>query len=206
MNAGRFCDAFTEQWKRDVEDAGDILLCDYKHDKIWTEYMLGRNDSFLGRLAQTLSFSMAREWYTLDAVYYNPQPNLFPAGGMYPARLDVLIEHENGSKVEEEMWKLLLWRSPLKVLIFYDYREDRKERDPKKKTWLDEKLQTLCEMGQEVHDRWPEASDTEYLFLVGNRADADSAPSWRRWIVKPGDFGRPQLSVEMNPRISFRLG
>jgi len=37
------------------------------------------------------------------------------------------IEHENGCDVETEMWKLAHWRSPLKVLVFYDF--DMQDRE-----------------------------------------------------------------------------
>ena len=31
--------------------------------------------------------------------------------------MDVIIEHENDCDIEKEMWKLLMFRSPLKVLV-----------------------------------------------------------------------------------------
>ena len=37
------------------------------------------------------------------------------------------------------MWKLLMWRSPLKVLIFYDYLEEEKAKHPNLDAWLEKK-------------------------------------------------------------------
>ena len=44
----------------------------------------------------------------------------YPNSG-YPFLWDILIEHENDKCPENEMWKLMLLRSPLKVIIFYDH-------------------------------------------------------------------------------------
>ena len=192
--AKRFCDAFIEQWKEDSANANDILHA-YSHDTPWTEYMVKKEDSFLSRLSKNLSHEMAREWYTLDVVYYDEKQNLFRSEG-YPACLHVIVEHENQGDVEEEMWKLLMFRSPLKVLIFYDYNEYEKEQNPRKARWLDEKLIELFRMGEEVDAIWAEAKDTEYLFLVGNRSQEGKVPIWKDWIVTQGDFGEARRRLE----------
>ncbi len=128
---------------------------------------------------------MSREWYTLDAVFYSGN-NLFGSlekGKEYPPLLDVLIEHENGGDVETEMWKLLLFRAPLKVIIFYDWGCNDKihttEKKRKERTqWLPDKLGELALMAMKVEHLWPENEDTEYLFIVGHRDSEDQL----RWI------------------------
>ena len=56
---------------------------------------------------------------------------LFKNNLWYPSKLHVLIEHEHGESIEEEMWKLLFLRAPLKVLIFYDWDEAKKTKEEK---------------------------------------------------------------------------
>ena len=118
----RFCNEFREQWNVEKEKNTDGILNAYKEDRTWTDFMLNMEVGFLFQLSQKLGLKMDKEWYTMDCVYYEETPNLYDKG-FYPACLHVYIEHENGDSVEEEMWKLLLFRSPLKVLIFYDYPE-----------------------------------------------------------------------------------
>ncbi|MDE0032885.1 MAG: hypothetical protein OXU75_07125 [Deltaproteobacteria bacterium] len=202
VSAMDFCDAFTKQWKEDIDssDGHDAILDAYKYETPWTEYMLAGERPFLRRLLKKLPSSldgrlmMGREWYTLDAVYYEEGTCIYRPpkdGGPYPDCLHVIIEHENAGDVETEMWKLLMFRSPLKVLIFYDYRDDCKKTDEKKEKWLAEKVSKLFEMGRAVERRWSEADNVEYLFLVGNRSEEGQIPCWRYLAVKPGGFKQP---------------
>ncbi|MCY4438590.1 MAG: hypothetical protein OXE53_00040 [Deltaproteobacteria bacterium] len=200
VSAEDFCKAFAEQWREELPIRQDDILRAYEHNKPWTEYMLAKKEtpceqSFLRRLATRLcpSLGMGREWYTLDAVYYEEQEDSYiyrpKGGGPYPDCLRVIVEHENGEDVETEMWKLLMFRSPLKVLIFYDYRDDCKTT-PKTKDWLDEKLRKLFEMGRKVKRACPEADNVEYLFIVGNRSEDGQTPRWRYCVVEGGGFER----------------
>lgn len=188
-----FCVAFAEQWKDDVTNENDILVA-YPDYKQRTAYMLGREDSFLSRLSKKLCCAMAREWYKLDAVFYDENQNLCHRG-MYPACFHVIVEHENNDDVETEMWKLLMFRSPLKVLIFYDWSENQKQISPQRAKWLDKKLLKLFSMGENVDALWPEANDTEYLFLVGNQSE-EGQIVWRNWTVNQGDFGKARQKHE----------
>ena len=105
--------------------------------------------------------------------------DLFRDRLLYPSQLLVLIEHENFSNVEEEMWKLIFWRCPLKVLIFYDWNEYEKESTPKRRNWLPEKLKTLRSMLDDVDAASVEPDSAEYLFLVGNWEKPDGHVHWR---------------------------
>ena len=202
VTAKQFCKVFHKLWNEDKENKREFILGAYPNDKPWTKFMLGSYKSFLYRVSEGLvsneqSFKMAREWMKMDCVYYKEEPNLIE-NDIYPACLDVYIEHENGNYVEEEMWKLLLCRSPLKVLVFYDHPEYDKNTETKHK-WLQNKLCKLLWMGQKVDDEWPEAGDTEYLFLVGNRVNKGGFPRWRYLIVESGNFRKvsEQDSLEL---------
>ena len=200
VTARQFCKVFHELWDKEEKNKREDILSRYPYKKPWTKFMLGSRDSFLERVSKIFvsngqSFKMAREWMKMDCVYYKEEPNLIKYD-KYPACLDVYIEHENEENVEREMWKLLLCRSPLKVLIFYDHPEYDKNTKIKK-NWLHDKLKDLLWMGQEVDDKWPEADNTEYLFLVGNRVKECELPRWRCLIVKSRNFHKVR---ERNPK------
>ena len=59
------------------------------------------------------------------------------------------------------MWKFLLFRSPLNILILYNWREDEKKISKNKRNWLNSKLRELFRMGSESGAGWPEADDTD---------------------------------------------
>ena len=134
VSAEHFCDVFRDLWDVETKNNNpEHIRCSYSKDSSWTDFMLGDKDkSFLYRVSVRLSLIMSMEWYTMDCVYYEKEANLIE-DGIYPACLDVYIEHENGDKVEEEMWKMLMFRAPLKVLIFYDYPEFKKTNNKKTK-------------------------------------------------------------------------
>ena len=191
MTALQFCNTFAKQWKNDTVIFADDILEGFIDDTTWTNYMVSNENSFLSRVAEGMNLSITKEYGKLDAVYYNEgdQNNiLFQPNELYMHCLHVIIEHENRNRVEQEMHKLLLHRSPLKVLIFYDYPEFKKAQNQKFAQWLDDKLSQLFVLGKAVNDAWSEAENTEYLFLVGNRIEENEIPQWRYWILNPVDF------------------
>lgn len=188
ITAEQFLDAFGRQWKEAVEENSEEINQRYCNDSTWTDFMQKDENSFLRRLSERLSFDVGMEFQTLDCVYYKKESNQIEGYESFAACLDVIIEHENQDDIEFEMWKFLIFRSPLKVLIFYDWSENEKERSEKRRNWLNDKLSGLLRMGSEFGVRWPEADDTEYLFLVGNRTGEGEMPRWRHMAIKSRDF------------------
>ncbi len=177
----QFLKVFAQQWNDDLEHRRDHIQDAYQGDATWTVYMLGQNrqdfpGSFFDRLAVNLDQQACRERQNLDVVYYTtlaqhaPQEEDMPR----PARLNVIVEHENGEDVEKEMWKLLMWRAPLKVLVFYDWPPWRAPAED----WLQDKLNTLFALHQEVNRSWAENAKTAYLFLVGRLQQHGAPPVW----------------------------
>ena len=190
VDAQRFLKAFIGQWQHDLTCTQQALLDAFQDDKKTTAYMLEGYDPFLKRVGNRLNLSTKTEWFNLDAIYYEAQTDLFPDWGkIYPARLEVYIEHENGNYPEEEMYKLLMWRASLKVLIFYDWAEFQKEgnRREHRWQWLSEKLTTMFNMGRAVEPQ-PEAANAEYLLLVGHTTEQGEAPVWRYWHIVGGQW------------------
>ena len=179
VSAQEFYEAFFDQWNDDRKDNCEALREAYQDPDrtVWTDYMLGENrdkfkkKTFFHRLARKLRQEPIRERQNLDVVYYTepaqnaPQDKDMPR----PACFNVIIEHENDKdNVEKEMWKLLMWRAPLKVLVWYD----------RQAPGLDAKLRQLDALRQEVNREWPEADKTTYLFLVGQPQEGNELPLW----------------------------
>ncbi|HED38889.1 MAG TPA: hypothetical protein ENJ13_00495 [Chromatiales bacterium] len=152
------------------------------------------NEGFLASIMTRLTenkteLEYKREYYTLDALYVGGE-NLYRQNRTYPSELNVLIEHEQGDNVEEEMWKLIFWRSPLKVIIFYDWNEYEKTTNARRE-WLDRKLIKLVDMLNKANAYFPENQETNYLFIIGNRVEKDQLPNWR-WAsnkqIQPTSF------------------
>ena len=188
VTRGTFLEAFKEVWTERMEEDQAGLLAAYAKRPAWTNYMLGRrredgDGSFLKAVMEKLERSLKykREWYTVDSLFVSGETLHLPSGHdhYFSSRLDVLVEHEHGGSIEEEMWKLIFWRAPLKVLIAYDYWESKKEGKEKKRRWLADKMERLQAMLVSANRAFPENGNTEYLFLVANREKEDEDPRWR---------------------------
>ena len=185
MRADEFKRAFLETWTERTEDAEghEIAVAAYQENATWTNFMLGDGDAegFLHEVANNLNRSVYREFYSLDCVYYQDEFDLFGGGG-YPIGLDAIIEHEQGGRPEEEWYKLLLWRAPLKVLIFYDWSDAEKRDNPNRANWLVGKLENFAEMTRQVRYRWPgRRVKDDFLIVVGYVATGEYLPRWR-WL------------------------
>ncbi|MDD9982295.1 MAG: hypothetical protein OXU81_13205 [Gammaproteobacteria bacterium] len=187
MTIDDFMEAFGQEW---TERTRDETSCDqiaqaYRHDGAWTNFMLGRKqqqDGFLDAVGRRLKRSVGKEWFYLDCVLYREEPQLI-GYGVYPAGYDVVIEHENGEQVEQEMWKQLMWRSPLKVLIFYDYLDNEREANEQMARWLDSKIAQLRAMVVQTWKWWPENEASEYLLIVGSASCRGALPQWRHFSL-----------------------
>lgn len=91
-------------------------------------------------------------YYQFDGVYGNDNP-LCP---------DMLIEHENNDRknIKKAMWRLLMFRSPLKVLVCYHWND---------KMILKNVLCTMADTAREIDENSKEIEETEYLIVIGSR-------------------------------------
>ena len=172
-----FLEAFLDEYNLQLSNNKKLFLDQYYN----TEFML-RKDGFLENVMNRLQskeqmLEYRRENYTIDALFIGGI-DLFKSDYWYPSELHVLIEHEKRENIEEEMWKLIHWRAPLKVIMFYDWDEDEKSTNLRI-NWAETKINMLLEMLNTVNSFFPENVDTEYLFLIGNRMDVNSIPTWR---------------------------
>ncbi len=171
--ADKFITAFKQVLQDRYDADAEKLLAAYVQNRAWTAYMLSNNSDDNGVLKDTAeklrqfdeSLRYGVEWYTIDAVFYGGE-NLLEAGE-YPSRLYAIIEHENSDDVGHEMWKLLHWRCPLKILIFYDWNEEDK-RTENRRRFMQNTLCSLKKMHSAV-SQFQAKENAEYLLITANR-------------------------------------
>ena len=187
MTAEEFQQAFLEVWEEriEAEEAHNQIIAAYQHNRLWTEYMLGADGGMLGDVAERLNREVRYGRNNIDCLYYhhiNGGNNLPPwvVDGQWPMVFDAIIEHENGRSIEDEWWKLHIYRAPLKGVISYDYSEESKQLHPEYYMWLPDKLEMLTEMAQVARDHWQGRSEDkdEYLVVIGNIGPEGELPQW----------------------------
>ena len=120
------------------------------------------------------------DYYDLDAYAYK-------SGEKWPyMHMHLTLEHENRKNIQEEMRRLLDTRAPLKVLVCYDYWEDK----------IDDKIQELGIMNRDAYAVHPESGNTEYLLIVGGRKKKLKGEKygkiyWRFWRATPNTDFKP---------------
>ena len=185
IDSAAFLMAFSDEWHSRVVRERHELIGAYADKKEWTDYMLGDDGVLAGVVKRLALFDaglgMVREWYTFDALFVGSE-SLYKDKPEHPSKVYVAIEHEQGEDPEVEMWKLLHWRSPLKVLFIYDWNEDRKSTEMRR-AWISTRLAEYGGMIQtvEAHCSEPQSS---YLVLVGGRASDAAVPEWKWWCKK----------------------
>lgn len=142
----------------------------------WTQHMLAPSTGVISRMAPLLvanpKLEFRFQWYTVDALYVSATQH-----DAIPGHVHCIIEHENGGAWHEEIWKLAHWRCPLKVLISYDYNDDRKAG--KRHCWLSNAVERVQAQLQRINQLQGDDSAT-YLLIVGSKTnDNDPDVRWR---------------------------
>lgn len=182
ITAKEFYDAFLAEWNCFVENEPSITgLTPYEDRTSWTKRIQDPG-GFLNRVMNRLSNTerplyYRTEWYFVDALYVGGV-DLYQNNYSYPSSVNALIEHEFDEDLETEMWKLIHWRSPLKIIINYDWSDAEKTTDARK-NYLSNKITKLREMLSIVNHFQPEDTNTEYLLLIARRSEINSPITWR---------------------------
>lgn len=177
----RFLTAFADEWRASLATEREKLHAAFKENKPWSDYTLNY-EGFFHRVCRRLSgeeelLTYSKEIYSIDAMFVGGK-DLYRTGHCYPAELHVILEHENGPNVEEEMWKLLFWRCPLKVLVMYDWPESDVS-GANLSNWATEKFAKLAEMHRDAVAFFPEPDFVRYLFIVGQVTKKNSIRWWQ---------------------------
>ena len=187
-----FLVAFKRQWGKVTKHDRPALLAAMDNKRAWTAYMQQADRAFLRQVGERLQLRVYIERDRIDVSYCDQRNHVADLySGWYlshPTRWDVLIEHENDVWPEEELYKLLMRHAPLKVLIFYDWSVEQKERNERRREWVSEKMRKLYHVGRAVSGAWPEAKGTAYVVLIGQVRQEDHPYEWR-YIVVQGKRG-----------------
>lgn len=180
ISAGCFKQAFLEVWGV-LESTYDSRLVDwYVDNSAWSDFMLkgkerGPTGGFVTALCEAISRQLPHMRLRVDPERHRVDAFLRALSDQeecyYNDEYLVMIEHENNRlSVHEEMWKLLHWRIPLKVLIFYDYAHADRALPLNKGSWLEGCLVRLGDMSR----RYRAAGHGDsYLLIVGSREQRD---------------------------------
>ena len=198
-----FKDCFNRCWDQQAKQDYKKLSQIFEESSKLTEFMLHKcitHDS--GHLEQVCECYYRQEgrddmrFHTRDGndkhEYYHLDAYAYQEGDEAPHdHLHMILEHENDtSRIKEEFRKLLDLRSPLKVLVFYGWNDDGKATAQSQDKLLPI-ISELDEMNSKTYEVHPEAKDTEYLLIVGNRnsnmleGEKYGEIQWRFWSAAP---------------------
>lgn len=152
-----------------------MLLELWTNPEGFTGAMLGCNNSVMREIAKKLDLNYHREYYTLDAVFY--ENKLRKDSGVYAENLTIALEHENDiAKSFIELNKLCIINASLKVLITY----------PKIKVSLKESIKKY-EYDKIVQKaKIPDNQIQMIIFGIGSKDDIE----WQSYIYQNGRFIR----------------
>ena len=182
ISAEQFFAAFEAEWQAITSDPSIKGDTPFQDKTAWTT-LIQAPGGFLNRVMDRLSSDerplyYRTEWFRVDALFLGGE-DLYGKDHSWPSALDVLIEHEFGEALEEEMWKLIHIRAPLKVIISYDWAEVEKITQSRKE-YAENKISALLTMLNKVNSHFPENHETEYLFLLAGREGVKSPIFWRK--------------------------
>lgn len=190
ITAEQFACAFSRAWHEAWSLAREDILDWYVNDATWTSFMSrglagAPEGGFLRNVCLELQqvtgisrLRVDRERHKVDAffrVVTGDDENYLKDTYL------VMVELENNrDTVVEEMWKLIHWRVPLKVLIFYDFSYDERFKKSKCATWLMERC--IPKLEEMLERRTRPDCDRDYVLVVGSReAMEDEQSEQIRW-------------------------
>lgn len=119
---------FKEAFLKVVSAGEERILRVWDHPKNLTALMLSPQNGLLPDIARELHLKYFREYWSLDAVFYENKDKLyFSENDTFAENISVAVEHENNATYSHsEMNKLGLFNTPLAVIITYPGRNERK--------------------------------------------------------------------------------
>ncbi len=193
--------AFQMCWQYRIARYPKEIVDLWSNNRGWTDFMLSEEDVgthsnlagekgflkdvserwFANTMQPHLRYRSKNQWYTMDAYAVESD---WPNGDYTKTNLHLVIEHENSSDVETEMWKLIHLRAPLKVLVFYNWSEvDRNHgtKNSMKAVWLKNKIAEFDQMlYASVNVHGPDIN-SQYLLIIGSKTLSDNIV-WQYYI------------------------
>jgi hypothetical protein len=183
---------FYDTFKKCFKEKESEFLSAYNESGIITELVVKNGNCILERTLEQLKIDnlaesnliTVKDFYSIDMIYCSSE-NLDPIyKGIYPQSFNALIEHENDwSKIEEEIYRLLIFRAPLKVVITYDWDDDQNAKAKNRGKELGDKKNQFIGLIKKFNEYAQPEIVTQYLFIVGNRKDNSAKEiNWKAWV------------------------
>ncbi len=198
VTAREFAEAFESAWKRAYEGRRSEIEEAYNNRRLWTELMCGSESPLSPDRVPLIKAAMESLQHFGKSILFDRERHKVDAfgrvliGAKHTNYTDcvnvVMVEVENDvERAEEEMWKLLHSRCPLKILVTYDY-NDRKIRE--------HKVATFAQMYRGM-EPFLGVDPAEYLLIIGGRVDDSRGAEivWRYWEMKAGRMQPLELSA-----------
>lgn len=170
---------FWTTWKNVICPILDQYYYLFNNDKEWTDTLFGKNPLVPEKIRSELGISRLRiNDHLIDGAFGGSENLIYinDSRRFWPVKYTILLEHENlFDQVDEELFKLINRRSPLKVIVTYKVKQDPIIR-------IDEKVKMFCSIIKKSNAWFPENESTEYLCIFGYRNETDSALLWRAFI------------------------
>lgn len=117
IEPGEFISAFNTVSERRLTEITDT----WENSTKFTALMLNDKDSVCHQVASLLNLHYFREYWTIDAIFYEEKDEKhFSSTSTFAKHISVALEHENtGIYAHSEMNKLTMLNAPLKILVTY---------------------------------------------------------------------------------------
>lgn len=171
LSAKDFYNAFIKEVYPDRDIDGRKLLDIYRNGAEFTPVVT----KIINQIIKDAGYKSQNEYFRIDAVGWISQHELMendPQGKNIDINahlwdLKIAVEHENSlSDWSDEVMKLIHVKCPLKVIIGYNYCDERNEDDPN--SLERKKLNFVSKWMQRIDALKKGSGEEEYLIILGN--------------------------------------
>ncbi|MEX0568104.1 MAG: hypothetical protein Q6363_002965 [Candidatus Njordarchaeota archaeon] len=158
-----------------LEEKFNLNIYSMEHEE-WTKIVI--SDELFQQITEKFGLRYRFEDYKIDVVLAGCANLIYEQydDRFWPLERLVLVEHESFiENVIEELYKLLYWRAPLKVFISYPSQSSKKS--------IDDYMKTFAEIIKRSNKWFPENSETQYLFIIGQMNESRKGLKWQAYVI-----------------------
>jgi len=200
---------FIIKWKKFIKEKKDEVKMNtgkdrfigkYQDDTSWTKFILGGSkctstESPMGNAIvdkglyyrtedAKIDIAFGKDNFKVLNIKNKNEKNIKIDDSFYPKVYEIIVEHEN--KIDDcwrEMAKLTSFRAKLKVLITYNWGEEKDKRKDYSKN-IENTAKNFGKIIKQTNKVFPENPDTEYLLIIGQRKEEEVF--WHYYIYNAG--------------------
>jgi hypothetical protein len=149
----------------------------------YTRFFVTEANGVLGEVAQRVGLKYHQGCWGIDGVMYERYDETYLGDG-WPEQLSVVVEHENfvggtHGGVHQEVNKLSIYNSPLKVLVTYPYEKPRSDR-----------LKGYADILRRADVFSDFTTHRRHLVIYGLRPNPENGVIWESYVYRLGEFVR----------------